>query len=864
MNESPAPQRPSPTRAVLVTHTHWDREWYLSVEETRFRLVELIDRLLAVLEAEPDYHSFWLDGQTIPIEDYLVARPERAQALQQRLRQNKIRVGPWYVLADELLVSGEACIRNLLFGRQLARACGQTPTVGYAPDDFGHIDQLPQILRGFGLDNAVFWRGYSPDQIDVAETLWSGRDGSSVKAVCLVGGYSNARGITADLDATADRLDAQMENLKRYCGSGVLLLMNGIDHALPLAGVAEVIRKIEARYPGLSVRHGSVEDYLELIADAHAKGRPLSGELFQVAALDGCLSNRPDQKRLNRLLENRLAHYAEPLALLAGRITEAIPPSLIERAWKLLVKCHPHDTICGCHADPVARDMVARLERGLEIAAETEARAIPALLGCRHGAGPAALPCQIALFNPLPWPRDEIIELDLPLPPHSGDLRLSDAAGQLLPSRILKVRPGYHSEFHDFKIPTRTPCNVTRVRFEARRLAPMAVSVITVTAAPRAVMNIMDTGSKTEGATGLATLASPTNILENARLRATVHADGSLDLLDKRSGTFLPGLNQLRFEADRGDLYRFAPSLEGEVTAIASGDVTRTDDTALCQAVRVRATLNVQGQSIPVRIAIALPGDKGRLEITVDFENTARDFRLQAAFPVPAAGTALAHTPFSLSPRRPAPPLETALCDRGERLRINTVSQPMHYMAAFDLAGGQSLALLNRGLYEYTWENPHQPCLTLMRAVGKITTELAGHEAGSGQCPGPRSFAYALAVCPTEAPHLALREAFEYNLPPAAHPLFGPPARTPEEGFEFLNPHWMPAAFKRSEDGTAHVLRFWNASEGDQEGVIRLPPAYSQARLARLDETPIRPLTVRDRALSLSAKPFEIVTVLLA
>lgn len=863
MNDSPAGRHPDPSRAVLVTHTHWDREWYVSVEETRFRLVELVDRLLALLETEPDYHSFWLDGQTIPIEDYLVARPERAEALDRQLRRQKIRIGPWYVLADEFLVSGEACIRNLLFGRRATQACGQAPTAGYAPDTFGHIDQLPQILQGFGLDNAIFWRGYSPDQIDAAETLWLGRDGSSVKAVCLVGGYSNARGITADLSATADRLDAQMGNLKQHCGSGVLLLMNGIDHALPLAGVSDVLREIESRYPGLSVSHGSLEDYLRLVAEAHARGRPLRGELFQVAALDGCLSNRPDQKALNRRLENRLAHYAEPLALFANRVSETIPLSLVDRAWKLLVKCHPHDTICGCHADSVARDLVARLHRGLQIADETEARAIPALLGCRAGVGQVALPCRIALYNPLPWPRDETIEVDLPIPRDAGDLRLSDAAGQAVPCRLLQVRPGCHSEFHDFKIPTRTACFVARLQFEVRQLAPMAVSVVNVAAASATVLNIMDTGSKAGGVSSLATLVRPTSILENARLRVTVHADGSLDLLDKKSGRCLPGLNQLHIEADHGDLYRFAPSLEGGVTAIASGVVTRTQDTSAKQAVQVRATLHLREQAMPVCIGIALPGDKGRVEITVAFDNTARDFRLQAAFPIPAAGTALAHTPFSLSTRRPVPPVETPVCVGQERLRTNTVSQPMQYMVAFDLAGGQALSLLGRGLCEYTWENPDQPSLTLMRAVGKIMTALAEHPAEGGQCPGPRSFTYALAVHPSDAPHLALREAFEYNLPPSAVPMFSPPARQPDAGFAFLNPHWLPSAYKRSEDGKSHVLRFWNAAENAQEGVIRLPAAYSRARLARLDETPLEVLEMREGMLHLTAQRYAIVTILL-
>ena len=164
----PAPARPAPAKALLVTQPHWDREWYQPLEQTRFRLVDLFDRLLDILNREPDYHSFWLDGQTIPVEDYAEARPERMAELAERLRQNRIQIGPWYVLADEFLVSGEACLRNLLLGRRACRAAGQDHRIGYAPDTFGHIDQFPQILRGFGIDNAVFWRGYALEQLDAA------------------------------------------------------------------------------------------------------------------------------------------------------------------------------------------------------------------------------------------------------------------------------------------------------------------------------------------------------------------------------------------------------------------------------------------------------------------------------------------------------------------------------------------------------------------------------------------------------------------------------------------------------------------------------------------------------------------------
>ena len=58
-------------------------------------------------------------------------------------------MGPWYVLPDEFLASGESLIRNLIFGKAIAEELGDYCPVGYLPDQFGHIAQMPQLLRRF-------------------------------------------------------------------------------------------------------------------------------------------------------------------------------------------------------------------------------------------------------------------------------------------------------------------------------------------------------------------------------------------------------------------------------------------------------------------------------------------------------------------------------------------------------------------------------------------------------------------------------------------------------------------------------------------------------------------------------------------
>ena len=146
---------------LLVSHTHWDREWYRTFQAFRARLVDTVDRVLDLLAADPGWR-FLLDGQSVIVEDYLDVRPGRRAELEAACRAGRLAVGPWYVQPDSLLPSGEAHVRNLLEGRRVAATIGAASRVAYTPDSFGHPAQLPQLFAGFGLGPFVYWRGKAP------------------------------------------------------------------------------------------------------------------------------------------------------------------------------------------------------------------------------------------------------------------------------------------------------------------------------------------------------------------------------------------------------------------------------------------------------------------------------------------------------------------------------------------------------------------------------------------------------------------------------------------------------------------------------------------------------------------------------
>ncbi len=215
----------------IVPHTHWDREWYAPFQSFRLRLVDLLDDLLPSLDADPSFVHFLLDGQMAVVDDYLAVRPDAEATLRRLAASGRIATGPWYILMDEFLVSGETIVRNLQMGLDRAAAFGGAMDVGYLPDMFGHIAQMPQLLRQFGFEHAVVWRGV-PAAVDKSAFWWSAPDGSTVRAEYLVQGYGNGAYLPDDAKALVGAIE-DFEGDWKDVLAGPILWMNGTDHLVP-------------------------------------------------------------------------------------------------------------------------------------------------------------------------------------------------------------------------------------------------------------------------------------------------------------------------------------------------------------------------------------------------------------------------------------------------------------------------------------------------------------------------------------------------------------------------------------------------------------------------------------------------------
>ena len=172
----------------IVSHTHWDREWYDTFQTFRRKLVGLVDELLDVMENNENYRFFHTDGQTIMLEDYLKIRPENEERLRKLIQSGRIIIGPWYVMPDEFLVSGESLVRNIQKGLDICKKYEVPPmNNGYVSDIFGHNSQMPQILCKFDINSATVLRGFG--KYDRSFVKWMSPDGSVVNAIKLDKGH---------------------------------------------------------------------------------------------------------------------------------------------------------------------------------------------------------------------------------------------------------------------------------------------------------------------------------------------------------------------------------------------------------------------------------------------------------------------------------------------------------------------------------------------------------------------------------------------------------------------------------------------------------------------------------------------------
>ncbi len=390
-------------KIFIIPHTHWDREWYQPFQRFRTRLVELIDELLEILKRQ-EYH-FMLDGQTVILEDYFEIRGEHQDELLKAIRDGRVAIGPWYVLADEWLVGGESLIRNLEYSHRLSQRFDiPLMNVVYQPDQFGHTSAMPQIIGDLtSFRSIVLWRGVPRDIMTVPFT-WKSHPSAttSILGVYMPGGYGNVSRLPEEYDEFVERVDEAVEELRPFSPVPVYQLMNGSDHLFPQPFVQGHIERL--REDGRDISLGDIEDFVSALEEAidNEQYTPpvYEGELRSPARaplLQNTYSARMWIKLWNQRVEDFLTMKAEPLSTaLWLHLGVDYPTEFLETAWKWLLRNHPHDSICGCSIDRTHDEMRTRFSWAESIAEGVIERAVQTIIDSATPADDS----QILAFNP--------------------------------------------------------------------------------------------------------------------------------------------------------------------------------------------------------------------------------------------------------------------------------------------------------------------------------------------------------------------------------------------------------------------------------------------------------------------------------
>ncbi len=752
--------RSDPSTAYIVSHTHWDREWYQSCAEFRVDLTRVVGKVLNWLEADPS-RRFLLDGQVAVLEDHLGVRPEDAPRVKALTEAGRLSLGPWFVLPDEFLVSGESLARNLLFGDRIARARGGRMDVGYMPDSFGHVAQMPQILRAAGLDSFVFERGLG----DEAETLgrrftWRGPDGSEVLALNHVEGYCAAGSLghaelwhahtrrAVDPELAVRRVRELFAAGAERPGGDPFLISNGCDHFPPQRDFDGVMAALREAFPETEFVHATLGDFVDAAREAGPGDRVREGELlggYDRNILSGVWSARTELKQANERCETLLAGVAEPLLAYAAIVHgQPYPRGLLADAWCELLLNHPHDSICGCSIDQVHRDMAPRFAMARMTAERLLQRALEDLAPSFGIAADDDRDTALCLANPLPAPRREVIDRTVVLQPFGyGPLRLLDGTGAEVPYEVVESRRVERFWGVDARLPLSGEAQAeafapyaahfpARMNREGDETADTRLTIRFEAELPPCGHALYRLEEADPGEAPAGSVRADGDTLENDLVRVRLHPDGRFDLLDKRSGRRFPGLAVWEDQGDAGDEYDFLPVGEAGTPEIIPGTV-RSTATSLRGELRCDLVLRLPARLAPDRHAradesvdclaalrLGLRHGSPLVELRLDLDQQAEDHRLRLRFPTPLQTGALISEDRYLVQSRPL--VRAATPDWAQPAPATWPQQGFSCLE--DELGG--LAVFNRGLPEvegFRDGGGAGLAVTLLRAVGWLSRD---------------------------------------------------------------------------------------------------------------------------------------------
>ncbi|MEI5990029.1 hypothetical protein A5881_001522 [Enterococcus termitis] len=855
-------------KVYIISHSHWDREWYMPYEQHHMRLVELVDDVLELIETDPAFDSFHLDGQTIILDDYLQVRPEKKSAVQKAITDGKLRIGPFYILQDDFLISSESNVRNMLIGKKESEKWGPEVKLGYFPDTFGNMGQTPQMMKQADLDAAAFGRGVKPVGFNnevledenytsqYSEMWWQGPDGSTILGLLFANWYSNGNEIPAEKEAALMFWNQKLAEAEKFASTDHLLMMNGVDHQPVQKDITKAIALANELFPEYEFIHSNFDEYLKQMSqDLPDKVGTVQGELTSQETdgwftLANTASARVYLKQWNTTVERQLENVTEPLAAMAYELTQSYPHDQLDYAWKLLLQNHPHDSICGCSVDEVHREMIPRFEKANEVGKFLAEDALTHLVKAVDTKQFADTSYPFVVFNTSGYQKSEITKIKIEIErkpfkegiPHelwaelaesqTPTFEVIDSEGQVVPALISnpEVSFGYDLPKDRFRVPYMA------------KYVEIELPINNMPAFSWDSFALRETKTPV-GKTDSMVVNEENDVLENSRLKVMINGDGTLEVLDKTSGRIYNKLLTIENTGDIGNEYIFkqpedttpllSSGLPAEVSIVkdesfmaqvkiiqhmmipeAAEDLLEQEQKAVVDFRYRKAKRSSKLKELTIETVVTMEKDSPRLSFETTLNNQMKDHRLRMLFPTGIK--AETHEADSI--------YEVVTRPNKVSKSWENPTNPQHQHAFVNIHDEKSgVTVSNFGLNEYeVLPEANTIALTLLRAVGEMG-DWGYFPTPEAQCIGQHTFKYGVDFHGEAMDRYATyKRAYAAQIPFSvkqttnhAGQLKAKDAYLTIEGTNFA-----VTAMKNSEKNQALVVRGFNMSDKSDEVVI--------------------------------------------
>ena len=891
----------------VVSNSHWDREWDYPFEKARLLLLDFMDELLDLLDKDPDFHSFTMDSQTLCVEDYLELRPEQRARVEKHVKSGRLIVGPWCSLPEEYIVNGESLVRNLVIGHRVAQSLGKVSKAGYTPFSYGQTSQMPQIYNGFGIDTIIFYRGINTPK---SEFILEGPDGSRLLGMrfgCMsrfsyyiyvyrvlrygsddvFARYDWDRGAAPFRLCTdrhprehysilddqkkqwndapiADQLRKLVHDESEHFTTSHICCMQGFDSSNPDPRESDILAMCQELMPEHDIRLSDLDTYMKAMRKEVKDPVVLTGESRDPGntgkwtyLCGDVISARIPLKQANHRAEVALQRLGEPWSAIGMMAGARYEKTALDRAWKLLLKNHPHDTITGAGVDQMQKDSLYRADQAVIISENLARRGMQAVQIKIDNSDLSERDAVLTVFNPCPFARNGVISCYIDLPDGMGYEAFS-----------LRTPDGKHGQRIQLKEqfePGTLVRNLQDISIELRSVRHLChVEVDAIPAYGYKTYHLVreDDFDYVPG-----TLAPETNVLENEHLRVEFNSDGTINLIHKETGRAFNSIHYIENSGETGHSWVHMVPDENEVITSHGGPVSIALEEAgpLLARMRVEYRMMIPSgieqemtgewrtaemnhtartkdyKEMVVTSRFTLRAGAKRLDVKTELDNPCRNHRVRVVFPTRlAAETTQAEAGFDVIAR------DIHVKEGSAYYGRPNPQYPMHRFV--DMADAEmGFAVLNNcGMREYeAMDTQDRPlAITLFRAFTYRNCPIFGRyevypEMELAQCPGHMEWTYALYPHTGDWTHGVYAQAELLNLPLEAAQA-GPHKGTLPKAMSFLElkgDNLQITAFKRAEDRKrSYIVRIFNPTDKAVAGALRTFKPVKRAWLTDLNE----------------------------